>query len=65
MEIVMVQATVVVSGGTTPYTYQWTGGTPFGGNTPTASSTGGICSGMLTLLLQIRKVVLLLVQQEL
>jgi hypothetical protein len=41
-------ATVVVSGGTTPYTYQWTGGTPFGGNTPTASSTGGICSGMLT-----------------
>jgi PKD repeat protein len=39
---------VNVGGGTTPYTYQWTGGSPFGGSTPNAATTGGICSGMLT-----------------
>ncbi len=39
---------VSVGGGTTPYTYQWTGGSPFGGLTPTAATTNGICNGVLT-----------------
>ena len=41
-------ASVIISGGTTPYSYQWTGGSPFGGLNPTVATTTGICSGMLT-----------------
>ncbi|PKP20244.1 MAG: hypothetical protein CVU05_09540, partial [Bacteroidetes bacterium HGW-Bacteroidetes-21] len=44
-------ASVIVTGGTTPYNYSWSGGLPFGGNAPTAASTGGICSGAMTILI--------------
>lgn len=38
-------ASVVVNGGTPPYTYQWIGGNPSGGSTPTQSSTFNLCNG--------------------
>ncbi len=41
-------ASVMVSGGTLPYTYQWSGGNPFGGTTSTQATTSGICNGILT-----------------
>lgn len=43
-------AQVVVVGGTLPYTYQWTGGTPFGGLNPTSATTTGLCDGIFSVL---------------
>ena len=43
-------ATVLATGGTGTLTYQWVGGTPFGGNNPTSTTTTGICSGNLQVL---------------
>lgn len=43
-------ANVIATGGTTPYSYLWSGGIPNGGSTPTASITSNICSGALTVL---------------
>ncbi len=43
-------ATVLVTGGTLPYNYLWLGGTPFGGLNSTSSTTTGICSGNLNVL---------------
>jgi hypothetical protein len=43
-------ATVLATGGTLPYNYLWIGGTPFGGLNSTSSTTTGICSGNLSVL---------------
>ncbi|MFH2096000.1 MAG: SprB repeat-containing protein, partial [Bacteroidota bacterium] len=38
-------AQVVAVGGTPVYSYQWTGGSPFGGLNPTAALNTGLCNG--------------------
>jgi PKD repeat protein len=43
-------ANVIVTGGSIPYTYLWSGGNPNGGANPTASLTTGICSGAMSVL---------------
>ncbi len=43
-------ATVLATGGTAPLTYLWVGGTPFGGNNSTSTTTTGICNGNLQVL---------------
>lgn len=40
-------ASVIASGGTTPYQYSWSGGAPFGGLNPTNATTTGICNGTM------------------
>ncbi|MCX7954035.1 MAG: PKD domain-containing protein, partial [Bacteroidales bacterium] len=39
--------TAIVTGGTPPYSYNWSGGNPFGGTTPNQQSTSGLCNGNL------------------